>query len=138
MSSSFYLEDGGSNVSAGERQLIGLIRVIARNPRLLIFDEATANIDEKLEQEVGEITKLLTKNRTVITIAHRLKTIVESDVIFVFKEGSLIENKVIFQPFPKREVIFKALLKQVSYKIRTFIKIQKLFLKKQNQFSNSS
>lgn len=82
----------GSNFSLGERQRIAIARAILRNPPILVLDEATASLDLEVEANVQKAIEKLTKNRTTITIAHRLTTIVKSDVIMVLQNGKIIET----------------------------------------------
>ena len=86
------VEVGGSNFSTGEKQLICLARALAKNPKILILDESTANIDSETEQSVGKAITELKQGRTTLIIAHRLSTIKNADNIFVLNKGVIIEN----------------------------------------------
>lgn len=86
------LLDGGSNLSMGERQLVSFTRMLLRDPRLLILDEATANIDEECETLIQQAIVELLKDRTCFIIAHRLNTIRHCDRILVFENGQVIEQ----------------------------------------------
>ena len=81
----------GSNLSTGQRQLISFARAILSNPKILILDEATANIDSTTEDLIQNALKNLFHKRTAIIIAHRLSTIRDADKIAVMDQGSLIE-----------------------------------------------
>lgn len=82
----------GVKVSGGERQRIAIARAILCNPKILIFDEATSNLDSHNEEKVLETINNVTKGRTSISIAHRLSTIVKSDIIYVLKNGIIVEK----------------------------------------------
>ncbi len=87
-----FLEDGGSSLSQGQKQLISFARALVRNPSILILDEATSSIDTETEEELQNKILPLLKGRTSITIAHRLSTIVNSDRILVMDHGNIIED----------------------------------------------
>ena len=86
------VEIGGSNFSTGEKQLICLARALAKNPKILILDESTANIDSQTEQSVGYAVEKLKQGRTTLIIAHRLSTIKNADNIFVLDKGRVVES----------------------------------------------
>lgn len=86
------VEVGGSNFSTGEKQLICLARALAKNPKILILDESTANIDSETEQNVSRAIEELKQGRTTLIIAHRLSTIKNADMIYVLRKGKVIEN----------------------------------------------
>lgn len=87
----FIGEDGGS-LSTGQKQLICITRLMLNPPPILILDEATSSIDLLTEQRITRSFMKLMKNRTSFVVAHRLKTIVESDLILVMKDGKVIES----------------------------------------------
>jgi ATP-binding cassette subfamily B multidrug efflux pump len=82
----------GANLSMGERQLIAFARVVALNPRVLILDEATANLDSHTEALVQRGLRAVAKNRTTLVIAHRLATVQDADRIYVLDRGRIIEE----------------------------------------------
>lgn len=86
------VEVGGSNFSTGEKQLICLARALAKDPKILILDESTANIDSETEQNVSRAIEELKQGRTTLIIAHRLSTIKNADMIYVLKKGKVIES----------------------------------------------
>ena len=86
------VEVGGSNFSTGEKQLICLARALAKDPKILILDESTANIDSETEQNVSRAIEEIKQGRTTLIIAHRLSTIKNADMIYVLRKGKVIEN----------------------------------------------
>jgi len=84
-------EEGGGNLSAGEKQLICICRASIRKAKIVIFDEATANIDVLTEQNIMKMIAEDFASATVITIAHRMNTIINSDKIAVMSFGKLKE-----------------------------------------------
>jgi len=86
------VKEGGSNFSHGERQLISIARTILSNPTILVLDEATSSVDTRTEINIQKSMEYLMKGRTSFVIAHRLKTIVNADIILVIKDGEIIER----------------------------------------------
>ena len=87
-----YIEQGGANVSGGQKQRLCIARALLKKPKVLILDEATSSIDTRTEALVqGGMDKLM-KGRTVFVIAHRLSTVQNSDVIMVLDHGYIIER----------------------------------------------
>ncbi|OAA77179.1 ABC transporter, transmembrane domain, type 1 [Akanthomyces lecanii RCEF 1005] len=84
--------DGGAKLSGGQRQRIAIARSIVRQPKILIFDEATSAIDVRGEKIVQAALDRVAQNRTTITIAHRLSTIKKADKIVVLKKGQVVET----------------------------------------------
>ena len=84
--------EGGASLSGGEKQRISIARAMLKDADIIIFDEATANIDPENEDKLKEAIESLTKNKTVIMIAHRLKTIRNADKILVLKDGEIVER----------------------------------------------
>lgn len=82
----------GATLSAGQRQLLSFARTLAFNPRILVMDEATANIDTETEQLIQEALEKLMTNRTTIMVAHRLSTIQHADQIMVMHKGRIRES----------------------------------------------
>ena len=83
---------GGKALSTGERQLLSFARTIAQNPRILLLDEATANIDGETEHHIKEALITLRENRTTIAVAHRLSTVVDADQILVMERGKIVQQ----------------------------------------------
>ncbi len=85
------LNEGATNLSTGQRQLISFARVLAQDPRVLILDEATANIDTETEGKIQKALQVLLHGRTSLVIAHRLSTIRKADRILVLDRGVIVE-----------------------------------------------
>ena len=85
------IEDGGKNLSSGEKQLICILRAILRKNKIVLMDEATANIDIKTEQTIQKLIQDEFTDSTVLTIAHRLNTIIHSDKVLVLNQGQVEE-----------------------------------------------
>ena len=88
----FKIKENGDNLSAGEKQLICLARAMIRKSKIITMDEATSSIDYDTETLIQNAVLSTLKDSTVITIAHRIKTIMDYDRIFVFESGQLIEK----------------------------------------------
>jgi ATP-binding cassette subfamily B multidrug efflux pump len=86
------IDEEGSNVSAGEKQLLTIARAFLANPSLLILDEATSSVDTRTEVLVQHAMAALRTDRTSFVIAHRLSTIRDADLILVMEEGSIVEH----------------------------------------------
>ncbi|MEH7335276.1 ABC transporter transmembrane domain-containing protein [Neobacillus drentensis] len=82
----------GATFSSGQRQLIAFARTIAANPKILVLDEATANIDTETEEAIQTALSKMRKGRTTIAIAHRLSTIQDADLILVLHQGEIVER----------------------------------------------
>lgn len=83
--------EGGASLSGGEKQRISIARAIMKNSPIIILDEATANVDPENEQELVRAIEALTKEKTVIMIAHRLKTVQNADQILVIDRGKVVQ-----------------------------------------------
>ena len=86
------IDEESSNISAGQKQLLTIARVILTNPKILILDEATSSIDTRTEQQIQTAMDNLMKGRTSFIIAHRLSTIKNADLILVMEHGDIVEQ----------------------------------------------
>jgi ATP-binding cassette, subfamily B, bacterial len=95
-----YLEMGENNLSAGEAQLIAIIRLFLKDPAIVILDEISSRLDYVTEQRILSAIDVLTQNRTVITIAHKITALRWTDIIMILKDGRIVE-------YGKKEVLEK-------------------------------
>lgn len=86
------LKGSGENISQGQRQLLAIARAFVADPKILILDEATSNVDTRTEKAIQDAMHLVMKNRTSIIIAHRLSTIRDADIIVVMDQGRIVEQ----------------------------------------------
>ncbi len=84
--------EGGMDLSAGQKQLLAFARVLARDPKILILDEATSNVDTETEMLIEQAIRALMTNRTSVIIAHRLSTIRRADHIIIMERGRIVEQ----------------------------------------------
>ena len=84
--------EGGASLSGGEKQLISIARAIMKDAPIIILDEATANVDPESEQELTAAIEALTKEKTILMIAHRLKTVRHADNILVIDNGRIVQS----------------------------------------------
>ncbi|MCM3568125.1 ABC transporter ATP-binding protein [Neobacillus mesonae] len=124
------LEDGyehrvverGAAFSSGQRQLIAFARTIAANPKILVLDEATANIDTETEEAIQTALAKMRKGRTTIAIAHRLSTIQDADCILVLHKGEIVERGTHQELLAQMGLYHKMYLLQNG--IQSFLKVQ--------------
>lgn len=112
--------EGGATISGGEKQRISIARAIIKDAPIIILDEATANVDPENEKELSEAIQNLTKDKTIIMIAHRLKTVRNADQIIVIDKGRIVQ-KGKHNELMKEEGIYKNFVlgrkKAVSWKL---------------------
>ena len=112
--------EGGATISGGEKQRIAIARAIMKDAPIIILDEATANVDPENEKELTEAIENLTKQKTIIMIAHRLKTVRNADQIIVIDKGKIVQ-KGKHDELMKQEGIYKNFIsgrkQAVSWKI---------------------
>jgi ABC-type multidrug transport system fused ATPase/permease subunit len=87
----YEITEGGGNLSNGEKQLLCLARAILRRSKLIIFDEATSSVDFDTDQAISQTIQNAFKDSTIITIAHRLRTIIDYDLVMVMDDGKVVE-----------------------------------------------
>ena len=97
----YQLKETGCNLSVGERQLVCLARALVQKSKIIIMDEATANVDFKTDRLIQEVVRDKFKQSTVLTIAHRLNTIMDYDKVLVLDGGRVVE-------FDKPEVLIRS------------------------------
>jgi ABC-type multidrug transport system fused ATPase/permease subunit len=102
--------EGGENFSQGQRQLLCIARSLLRNPRILVMDEATASIDNETDANIQQMIRENFKDATVLTIAHRLNTIMDCDRILVLDGGRIAELDSPANLLNKEEGHFKAMV----------------------------
>ena len=108
------IRENGANLSSGEKQLICICRAILRSSKVVILDEATANIDVVTEQKIQRLISEEFEGSTMITIAHRLNTIMQSDKVMVLSYGQVLEfdDPATLAADPSSE--FSGLLKEIE------------------------
>lgn len=102
------VKERGMRISVGERQLLSLARAVASDPKVVILDEATANVDSHTEALVQQALETVMANRTTIAIAHRLSTIRNATRVLVIHEGKLVEEGTVMELLAKKG-LFRAL-----------------------------
>ncbi|PZC86948.1 ATP-binding cassette sub-family C member 4 [Helicoverpa zea] len=113
----FKVSEGGSNFSLGQRQLVCLARAILRANRILVLDEATANVDPKTDEFIQRTIRTRFADCTVLTVAHRLNTIMDSDRVMVMDSGRLVEFDHPYLLLSNPEGHFTKMVKETSEKM---------------------
>lgn len=111
----------GQTLSGGERQRISIARAILHNPKILILDEATSNVDTETERKIQDALDQLVTGRTVIAIAHRLSTLRRADRLLVLKDGKLVESGTHEELLIKENGVFRGLYEMQQELHQTFV-----------------
>jgi ABC-type multidrug transport system fused ATPase/permease subunit len=105
----FAVEDGGANLSAGERQVLCLARVMLSRSAVVVLDEATSNVDSAFDQMIQSVVREEFRSSTILCIAHRLHTIIDSDRVLLLDKGELMEydapSKLVQRPSMFRDLL---------------------------------
>ena len=104
------MDEGGANLSAGERQLVCLARVLLVRPRILLLDEATSSLDRRSDEAVQAAVRALS-GVTILSIAHRLETLMEYDKVVVLDQGRVAEMGPPRELASRADGLFAALLR---------------------------
>ncbi len=110
------LKQDGSGLSGGQMQRVGIARALYRNPEIIILDEATSNLDVKIENKLTEVISGIKGTKTIIAIAHRLSTLVNCDRIIYLKDGRLIDVGT-FQELSSKHSDFEEIVKLSRIKL---------------------
>ncbi|KAG6461025.1 multidrug resistance-associated protein 4 isoform X1 [Manduca sexta] len=113
----FKVSEGGSNFSLGQRQLVCLARAILRGNKILVLDEATANVDPKTDEFIQRTIRAQFADCTVLTVAHRLNTIMDSDRVMVMDSGRLVEFDHPYKLLNNPDGHFTKMVKETSDKM---------------------
>lgn len=92
----------GGKLSGGQKQRVAIARTVIRRPKIYLFDEATSALDTESEKVVQDALNKISSNSTSLSIAHRISTIIDSDVIFVIKNGCVVEQGTYQELMDKR------------------------------------
>ncbi|ORX59695.1 multi drug resistance-associated protein MRP [Hesseltinella vesiculosa] len=106
--------EGGSNFSVGQRQLICLARALLRRTKVLVLDEATASIDVEIDQRIQKTIREQFKHCTILTIAHRINTVMDSDRILILDKGSMVEFDTPANLLADRDSYFYSMSKEAG------------------------
>lgn len=110
------LKQDGTGLSGGQMQRIGIARALYRDPEIIVLDEATSNLDVKIENKLTEVISSIKGSKTIIAIAHRLSTLVNCDRIVYLKDGKLVDVGT-FQELSKNHEDFQEILKLSRIKL---------------------
>lgn len=113
------INEGGTSISQGQKQLLSIARAILKNPSILLLDEATSSIDTVTELKIQEALERLMKGRTSFVIAHRLNTIKKADQIFVIQDGRIAEKGSHDELLEKEGFYFDLVTNQLKPQLKT-------------------
>ncbi|WNF32745.1 ABC transporter ATP-binding protein [Aeribacillus composti] len=113
------INEGGTSISQGQKQLLSIARAILKNPSILLLDEATSSIDTVTELKIQEALERLMKGRTSFVIAHRLNTIKKADQIFVIQDGRIVEKGSHDELLEKEGFYFDLVTNQLKPQLKT-------------------
>lgn len=109
------ITEGGENISVGQRQLVCLARALLRRSKVLVLDEATASVDVSTDALIQETIRREFANSSVFTIAHRLNTILDYDIVMVLDKGEIVEFAPPNQLLADRNSIFSQMVNQQEH-----------------------
>jgi ABC-type multidrug transport system fused ATPase/permease subunit len=112
--------ENGENWSVGQRQLVCLGRVLLKKSNILVLDEATASVDSATDGVIQKIINQEFKDRTVVTIAHRIHTVIESDLVLVLSDGRIAEFDSPAKLLQREDSFFSKLIKEYSLRSNHF------------------
>lgn len=118
------VSDAGANFSIGQRQLVCLARALIRNNKILVLDEATANVDSETDQLIQDTIRQHCNHCTILTIAHRIHTILDYDRIIVMDDGKIIENDTVDELLANADGTFAQMVRESGIDIAKFKKTQ--------------
>ncbi|XP_031342126.1 probable multidrug resistance-associated protein lethal(2)03659 [Photinus pyralis] len=122
----FKMAEGGTNFSVGQRQLLCLARASIRKNKILILDEATASLDPKTDALIQKTIRSKFSDCTVLTIAHRLNTIIDSDRVMVIRDGQVVEFDHPYKLLSEKSGVFYSMVEQAGpTSMESFVKITK-------------
>jgi ATP-binding cassette subfamily C (CFTR/MRP) protein 4 len=108
------VSEGGGNLSIGQRQLLCLARSLLKDNKILVMDEATANVDQETDSQIQSTIRTKFEGYTIITIAHRLHTIIDMDKILVMDEGQVVEYDSPFILLSNKDGAFYSMVKETG------------------------